>query len=265
MPPKQPLEDRDFTGLTRRFKRNIYDSPKGQLRLAILERDFTEAGIYSVTSLANPLNILDVGAGQGQFALQLAQQGHRVRLSDVSQEMLAQAQIAASAITLDTFPSFEVIDLWALAKQKNKTQYDVVTCHAVLEWLEEPLLAIDALCTMVKPCGYLSLLFYNVHGLVFKNLLRSNYKKVIAGDVRGQKGSLTPINPQDPNNVLAQLSGNGMRLQCHSGVRVFHDYILNREDRARQPAEVKALELELSRKEPYRGLGRYVHVLAQKL
>ena len=264
MPPKQPLADRNFTGLTRRFKRNIYDSPKGQLRLAVLERDFNELGIFSTKSNQS-LEILDVGAGQGQFALQLASQGHQLTLTDVSQEMLERAQMAANTLALNYLPCFEVIDLWSLAKRNNQAQYDVVMCHAVLEWLEEPLLAIDALSRLVKPGGYLSLLFYNVHGLVFKNLLRANYKKVIAKDVRGQKGSLTPINPQNPDDIIAQLLLNGMKVRCHSGVRVFHDYIFNREDRSRDPEKMQALELDLSRKEPYRGLGRYVHVMAQNI
>ena len=52
-----------FNHLSQKFTRNIYDSFKGRLRLAILARDFEALGLND-----SPLNILDIGAGQGQFA-----------------------------------------------------------------------------------------------------------------------------------------------------------------------------------------------------
>ncbi len=255
MPAKHPEGDRNFNDLSHRFKRNIYDTPKGQIRLAVLKRDF------QTLPLALGSRVLDVGAGQGQFALWLAAQGHSVLLTDVAEDMLAQAQMRANGQIFEFPPSFELADLWSLPDQAD---FAVVTCHAVLEWLEEPLMAIDVLWSKVAAGGYLSLLFYNVHGLVFKNLLRANYKKVVQGDVRGQRGSLTPISPLDPVDVLAKLVSLGAELCCHSGVRVFHDYILDLNAGQQAPDTVMALELELSTVDPYRGLGRYVHVVVKK-
>ena len=255
MPAKHPEGDRNFNDLSHRFKRNIYDSPKGQIRLAILQRDFKSL------PLAAGSRVLDVGAGQGQFALWLASQGHKVLLTDVAEEMLLAAQEQASTQVFDYPPSFELADLWSLPEQDN---FAVVTCHAVLEWLEEPMKAIDVLWSKVAVGGYLSLLFYNVHGLVFKNLLRANYKKIVKGDLRGQRGTLTPISPLAPMNVLAKLETLGAELCCHSGVRVFHDYIFDAAASQQAPETMMALELELSTVDPYRGLGRYVHVVVKK-
>lgn len=76
--------DRNFDGIAPRFTRNIYHSAKGQLRLAILRRDFAE-----FLPMHNaPLRVLDAGGGQGQFALELAGQGHSLVLTDISAEML---------------------------------------------------------------------------------------------------------------------------------------------------------------------------------
>ena len=263
MPAKHPDKDRNFDGLSQRFTRNIYDSPKGQLRLAVLKRDFQQFVDRA------ELDIVDGGAGQGQFGLWLAQQGHKVALTDISSEMLAEAQKAASSQTFDYPPTFYQSDLWSLQTAlnidaKGGARYDLVACHAVLEWLEKPLDAIEELARLVRPGGWLSLLFYNVHGLVYKNLLRANYKRVLANDFKGQKGSLTPINPLNPNDVLAAVANAGLTTIAHSGVRVFHDYILNRDDQAKDYATVEALELALSTQEPYRSLGRYVHLLARK-
>ena len=258
MPAKHPQVDRNFNDLSQRFKRNIYDSPKGLLRLAVLKRDF------ALLPKAPSREVLDVGAGQGQFGLWLAEQGHKVTLTDVSETMLTQAQQNAVGLSCRHKPKFALCDLWCLGEAVGCQQFEVVTCHAVLEWLENPMAAIDHLWRCVVPGGYLSLLFYNVHGLVFKNLLRSNYKKVLAGDVKGQKGSLTPINPLAPNDVIAHMARLQGRLLCHSGVRVFHDYILDAVDQQRDPESVMALELTLSQQDPYRGLGRYVHIIVQK-
>ena len=64
-----------FNNLSKKFTRNIYDSFKGKLRLAILERDFNALNLHQA-----PLSILDIGAGQGQYAGILANHGHQLTL-----------------------------------------------------------------------------------------------------------------------------------------------------------------------------------------
>lgn len=107
MPAKHPEKDRNFDDLTHRFARNIYQTPKGQLRLAVLERDF------GVIPKAPALEVMDVGAGQGQFGLWLAAQGHDVTLVDVSAEMLAKAKAESQGVNFSIAPTFIQQDLWA--------------------------------------------------------------------------------------------------------------------------------------------------------
>jgi S-adenosylmethionine-dependent methyltransferase len=45
---------------------------------------------------------------------------------------------------------------------------------------------------------------------------------------------------------------------------VFHDYILDKALREQAPDKVLEQELRLSQLEPYRSLGRYMHVLLKK-
>lgn len=257
MPPKHPDADRNFDDLTPRFKRNIYDSLKGVLRLRVLQRDFKHW-----ISL-QPQHWLDVGAGQGQFALILATLGHRVTLVDISEEMLAEAKEAFAQAGLLAQAQFICCPLQEM-EQVISGQFDGVMCHAVMEWLQEPQKLLDYLVPFIKPAGWLSVIFYNIHGVIFKNLLRANYKKIIAGNYRGKQGSLTPLNPLDPVDVINWFAELDLEIVCHSGIRVFHDYILDKNLLSQQGEALIEQELAFSQLLPYRDLGRYVHLLARK-
>jgi S-adenosylmethionine-dependent methyltransferase len=257
VPPKHPDVDRNFNDLTPRFKRNIYDSLKGILRLRVLERDFDQ------WIEPAPLRWLDVGAGQGQFALMLAAKGHLVTLVDISSEMLAQAQQAFADAGLLAQAEFICCPLQEMADVISG-QFDGVMCHAVMEWLQEPQSLLPNLTPFVKPGGWLSVIFYNIHGVIFKNLLRTNYKKIKAQDYRGKQGSLTPLNPLHPSEVLSWFNNARLNLLCYSGIRVFHDYILDKALLERQGEDLIAQELVFSQQLPYRDLGRYIHFLARK-
>lgn len=255
-----PPEDVSFDGLARRFKGNIYDTPKGQLRLAVLARDFAEH------LPDRPLSVLDLGAGQGQCALELTRRGHRVFLSDISAEMLAIAQENFHAAKLE--PEVLEATRWLHSPlQQVRDQlgesFDLVTCHAVMEWLAHPESLLDCMTGLIRRDGWLSLIFYNVNGLIFKNLLRTNYRKITDGNFRRHKGSLTPPNPLRPEVVLAWLHNAGYEVICQSGIRVFHDYILDPALRKKDLEQAVALELTYSRQMPYRDLGRYIHVLCR--
>ena len=257
MARKHPARDRNFDDLTPRFQRNIYNTLKGQLRLAVLRRDF-----FQHIAPGN-LRILDAGAGQGQFALELARQGHRLTLIDISPRMLEDAQCTFAAATdVIAAPEFCCCSLQTLAKHFHEP-FDGVLCHAVAEWLESPETLLAYLLPHIKKGGFLSIIFYNRHGLVFKNLLRTNFAKVSAGDVRGARGSLTPLNPLEPDQVRAWFSSAGLTMLCESGIRVFHDYILDDALRKQQGEALVEQELAFSRQMPFRDLGRYMHFLAR--
>jgi S-adenosylmethionine-dependent methyltransferase len=88
--------DRNFDDLVHKFRTHIYGSPKGTIRLAVLQRDIDLA--LEGVSKNIPLNILDAGAGAGTFSSRFAQQGHRVTLCDISANMLDLASACTEII-----------------------------------------------------------------------------------------------------------------------------------------------------------------------
>jgi S-adenosylmethionine-dependent methyltransferase len=257
-------QDRNFDDLAKRFKKNIYGGLKGDVRLAVLQRDCAAHIPVAPFNTSNDCwTILDAGGGQGQFSLRLAQAGHRVVICDISAEMLKLAQEQVEQLGLVDRVQLIHCALQDLPQHlpQGQPQFDFVICHAVMEWMQEPQSLLPVLLSYLKPQGYLSLTFYNLYSLIYKNLLRTNFKKIINKDYGGAAGSLTPINPLEPSEVLAWVAELPLQLLSHSGIRVFHDYIFNEEHREREPQTLLQMELAFSQQEPYRSLGRYAHLL----
>lgn len=261
MSDKHPELDRNFDDLAQRFQRQIYDSMKGRLRLAVLRRDFAEA------VPAAPLRVLDIGAGQGQWALEMLAAGHSVLLTDLSRNMLeaSRQRIAESHLPEPAKQRARWLEsgVQDLAQRLDET-FDLIVCHAVMEWLEQPFSLLQWIQPLLAPRAWVSLIFYNRDGLIFKNLLRANYAKVERQDFRGSRGSLTPLNPLAVQDVLHWAEAAGFELVCRSGIRVFHDYVLDKNNYAKDPDTVERLELVYSRVPPFRDLGRYQHFLLRK-
>lgn len=261
---RPPLSDadRNFDDLAPRFARNVYGGHKGELRLAVLTRDFEQhlPGLMAPDSTQKACRILDAGGGQGQFSAQFAGR-HALTLCDISAEMLALAS-AQSQAEHTRFIHASIQDL--AESPEHLGQYDLVICHAVLEWVVDQPALLGALHQLLQPGGHLSLTFYNAHGLAFKNLLRGQAPAILRGQFRPHRGSLTPTRPVTPAQVMAWLNQDDWTLRCHSGIRVFSDYLLTPEGRAMAPDQRSQWELALSQEEPYRSLGRYQHFLLHK-
>ncbi len=256
-------QDRNFDDLAERFQKNIYGGLKGKIRLAVLQRDCAEyLQIQPFQSAqASQWRILDAGGGQGQFSLELAKAGHQLVICDISSEMLKMAESQIKKEGLESQVTLIHCSIQDLSKHLQQPKFDLVICHAVMEWMQNPIELLPDLQRYLKADGFLSLIFYNLNSLIYKNCLRTNFKKIMNQDYVGAAGSLTPINPLKPETVLNWLKELPLDLLCHSGIRVFHDYIFNEIHRESKPDELVELELELSRQEPFRSLGRYIHLL----
>ena len=209
------MSDRHFDQLATRFAEKIYGGAKGAIRLAVLQADLAEA------LPDRPLRVLDIGGGLGHMSLWLAERGHQVTFTEPAEPMLEGArQRFAEAGQSATF----IQAPWQELLGQLTEPYDLVICHAVLEWLAEPHAILPVLHQLTSPGGWLSLAFYNRDALIYRNLLKGHFKKMRKNTMAGEKQSLTPQQPLDPRELATQLEGL-WQVETQSGIRVFHDYM----------------------------------------
>ena len=254
------MSDHSFDGLSEKFAQNIYATSKGKIRTAVVWRDL-EQGLKQAGN--RPLRILDAGGGFGFFAQKLAALGHDVTLCDLSSDMLELASQQMTEKGLTDRIRLVHCPIQDLPQHISGT-FDLIMCHAVVEWLAQPKETLQELLRFLKPGGMFSLLFYNKDALLFQSLVVGNFDYIRAGLVKKRQQKLTPTNPQIPADVYQWLSEWDMNVLCRSGVRVIHDYMRHKEDQHKKFSDLLEMELKYCQQEPFVHLGRYMHVLAIK-
>ncbi len=165
------------------------------------------------------LDIVDVGAGTGGFAVSLAGRGHRVTVVDPSPDALAAARwrAAEAGVTL-TEVQGEATDLPALLGQPaagDRTDLvhgaDLVICHSVLEYVDSPSAALAAVARVLRPGGTVSVVAANSVAAVLQRALAGKYAEARAllpgGPAAGEApGSAPSVSPAARRFTLPELT-----------------------------------------------------------
>jgi len=254
------MQDRNFDDIAEKFSQNIYGTTKGRIRQAIL---WQELEALLTTLPQRPLSVLDAGGGEGQTGCGLAARGHQVLLCDLSGEMLQRARAHAEDKGVSDNMQFKQISAQQVGQHLDKP-VDLVLFHAVLEWVAQPQEVLAALYDTLAPGGVLSLMFYNLHGLTLRTLTLGNFGYLQADLRKRKRKTLSPDYPRDPDQVYGWLKQLGFVIEQRAGIRVFHDYMRDKEKQSERFEEVLAMEQRYCRQEPFLSLGRYIHVTARK-
>lgn len=248
-------EDRNFDDLTEKFSSKVYGGLKGDIRLAVIWRDLL--AVMPSISGSKPIRVLDVGGGLGQMSVRLAELGHCVTYNDLSSNMTATAKRAATAAGVEHSIAWHQCAYQDLDATELGL-FDLVLCHAVIEWLDKP---EELLRQLIRHSSYgavISLTFYNHNALVYRNLIRGNFK-MLESDFKADPGSLTPHSPLHPELIKNWSEKLELKLVKSSGLRVFHDYVTTVRGGHTNPQAVIDAELVYSQIEPFKWLGRYIH------
>ncbi len=262
---RHPVQDKNFDALAGKFAKNIYGTPKGEVRAAVLWRDLSQA---MAQLPKGPLRILDAGGGFGFFSQKLAKLGHSVTLCDISSEMLA---LGKSQIEAYEESSGETLDISLIhapiqsLTQETLGQFDLILCHAVAEWLSDAKQTLGDLTGLLKPDGLFSLMFYNKEAMRFHSLISGNFDYVAADFKVKKKVGLTPSYPLYIQDVRKWVEDWQMELVSESGVRVIHDYLKTHQPPNSDFSQLLEMELQYSTHPAYIGLGRYVHFITRRL
>lgn len=249
----KPPTDQSFDGLTDKFAKNIYATAKGKIRLAVLERD-----LAPLFTGEKPLTVLDVGGGIGQLSQHFARHGHQIIHTDIAPDMVAEAQRHHRRAGLQEQYSYIAAPLQELPERLTTQKFDVVLCHAVLEWLAEPESALPLLKQLLAKDGCLSLMFYNRDAKLMANMVFGNFDYVEADLQVKKRVRMSPQQPIAPAQMDGWLKLHQLEVTARTGVRCFHDYLRDALD-AERFEQLLRLELQYNQTAPFAALGRYQH------
>jgi len=243
------------------------------------------------------LDILDVGAGTGGFAVRIAALGHRVTVVDPSPDALAAARWRADEahVTL-TEVQGEAADLPALvgvpgtaSSGQDGAGADLVICHNVLEYVDSPPAALAAVARVLRPGGTVSVLAANTVAAVLQRALAGKYAEARAMLPSGPASGAAP-GPQARAaqaraaqaraaqgsqmaglarrftlpELAALIEGAGLRVGDAHGIRVFSGLLPG------APADLAAVEALRELEEaaascpPLRDIAARLHVLGHR-
>ncbi|MFD4126568.1 class I SAM-dependent methyltransferase [Streptomyces globisporus] len=211
------------------------------------------------------LRVLDVGMGQGTQALRLARAGHSVTGLESDAEMLASARAALASEPEGIRERVRLIegDGRDTGVHFLPGSFDVVLCHGVLMYVEEPDPMLAGLARMLAPGGLLSLLVRNADALAMRPGLAGDFGAALAAfDTAAYTNRLGLTVRADRLDALrATLAGIAAPLHAWYGVRVFTDNVGNDVELSAEELErVLTLENRAGRTDPYRGVAALLHL-----
>ena len=209
-----------------------------------------------VTGEWRPLDVVDLGGGTGVIAIPLAARGHRVTVVDPSPDALASLERRTAEAELTGRITGRQGDAADLVRLIGEHQADVVVCHRVLEVIETPADALQAMATALRPGGVLSLLAAQRHASVLSQAL--------AGHIALARRSYADPTRLDYDQVIDAVQHAGFTVRASHGIGAIADLVPER--LIEEPGaydELVALEAEISQDPAFRALAPQVHVFAQ--
>ncbi|MEV6761171.1 methyltransferase domain-containing protein [Streptomyces sp. NPDC051105] len=210
------------------------------------------------------LRVLDVGMGQGTQALRLARAGHQVTGIEREPTMIAAAREALAGEPEGIRERVRIVegDGRDTGVHFLPGSFDVVLCHGVLMYVEEPDALLAGLARMLAPGGLLSLLVRNADALAMRPGLSGDWAGAMgAFDTCSYRNRLgLEVRADRLTTLTAALAGIGAPLHSWYGVRVFTDTAA---DGAEPPAGLETLlaaEERAGRTDPYRAVAALLHL-----
>jgi S-adenosylmethionine-dependent methyltransferase len=213
-----------------------------------------------------PTRIVDVGGGAGQQSIRLARKGYEITILDPSREMLAEARRRLASEDVDVRRRVRRVEGEGERGQEalGGETFDAVLCHGVLMYLEDAWPMVEALSTLARPGGIVSVLTKNASALAARPALEGRYQDALSAlKTDRDRGRLGVLTRGDTVEGLSEAFAEaGLTVESWYGVRVFTDHLGNALPGDDLP-EMLELEWEGGKKDPYRSVARLIHVVGR--
>jgi S-adenosylmethionine-dependent methyltransferase len=212
------------------------------------------------------LDIVDAGGGTGGFAVPLAVLGHAVTVVDPSPDSLAALErrakekgVGVRALQGDAADLGELLD---------RDSADLVLCHSVLEYVEDPIGALAAVAGVLREGGAVSVLAANPVATALHRALAGQFDeaRAVLSDPRGTWGDRDPTPCRFTARALTELlTATGFAPGPVQGVRVFADLIPSRlVDEPGAAEALVALEQAAAAHPVLRDVATQLHVVGRR-
>lgn len=242
------------------FVDHHYSSLRGRVRTHVIDQ-------HLAAHLAPGARIVDVGGGAGNQSIPLARRGHEVTIADPSPAMLDRAREALAEEPPEVQERVRLVRCSGEdAPATLRETFDGVLCHGVVMYVEEPDPFVGALAVLAAPGGAVSIVAKNADVLAARPAQEGRWADALAAfDADRQVNGLGIDTRADRvDDLSALLARHGVDPVAWYGVRLFTD-AWSPDRRAEDPEEdVLAVELEASRRDPYRQLSRLFHLVGVK-
>jgi len=249
------------------FADDAYASVKGRVRTYVLHQHLLEH------LPEPPAAVLDVGGGAGHQSFPLAAAGYDVTVLDPSPAMLDKAAQRLERLPADARNRVALVrgDGERAVESVGGRRFAGVLCHGVLGYLEDPEPVVDQLCRCAADGGIVSIMAGNAKVLAVRPALERRWADALAAfDATTEVGVLgVPTRGDTVEHLSELMRRRGVEPLRWYGGWLFVDWLefsgaeLDPGD-AEQVAATAAVELEASRRDPYRQLSRVFHLVGRK-
>jgi S-adenosylmethionine-dependent methyltransferase len=256
-----------WAGLADQFADGAYATVKGRVRTHVLHQQLLEH------LPEPPATVLDVGGGAGHQSFPLALAGYEVTLLDPSAAMLEKARQRLQRLPDEARRRVTLLQAQGgnADEAVQGRRFAAVLCHGVLGYLGQAEPMVDQLCRCAAAGGLVSIMTGNAKTMAVRPALEQRWDEALSAfDAKAEIGVLGVPSRADTVEELSELMRRrGVEPLRWYGVWLFVDWLefsgveLNPND-AKQVAATAAVELEASRRDPYRQLSRVFHLVGCK-
>ena len=257
-------EDERFQNGAGKYARYL-ETPEGRLRLDLAFAYLQEF----LPTTAGTLLALDIGCGTGAIAIRLAQLGVEVMLLDASLPMLDLAERAALEAGVIGRIALKHGDATQLATLFDTAAFDVIICHNILEYVDDPDAVLGSAVRMLgNPASVISVLVRNQAGEVLKSAIEDGDLAATDQNLTAEWGNESlyggKVRLFAAASLQAMLEGASLAVTSTRGVRVLSDYLPQRISRRDEYERIFGLERKLGCRPEFAAVARYTHCLAHR-